>query len=401
MTSQAPIYLDYNASAPLLPEVRDYLSALLASQPQANPSSLHQAGRSTRHLIEEARQSVLALVGLDKAKGGRVVFTSGASEANNQFISAFHDKREGEDKPTLWISANAHASLAFPLQTSQALPLAVDRQGRVKLDELARRFSSPPPPLARKHMLGMGLSLVHNESGVIEDFMAVSQIVSQARSQGWAIHLHWDAVQAAGKIDLSSLPTDWNSLSLSAHKIGGPCGVGALVYKTSTPPLPLLWGGGQESRLRAGTENWLGITGFGRACEITNSLSLTLCSSIENLRNRLEEGIKACRPDAIIVGAGDSAKRVANCLYVITPHCEAMKLLVGFDLQSIMVSAGSACSSGKVSASASLLAQGYSYNEATQAIRFSLGPDTTLAMIDKVIEIYHGLTRSSLPIAGA
>ena len=270
-----PCYLDYNASAPVKPAVIEAMALALGRA--GNPSSVHGFGRAARRALEEARASVAALVG---ARPEAVLFTSGGTEANNQALASVRGPR--------LVSAVEHASVLEAAPEAGRLP--VDPLGRVDLGQLADRLVAAPALVS--------VMLANNETGVLQP---VAEVALLARRHG--VRVHCDAVQAAGKlaIDLGALGVDF--LTVSAHKLGGPQGVGALVLGEGIEPAALLRGGGQERRWRPGTENLPGIVGFGRACELALE-DRDLARRTGALRDRLETEIRAAAPDVRVYGAG-------------------------------------------------------------------------------------------------
>ena len=386
--ARKPVYLDYNASAPLLPEAKAAMEAALGEF--GNASSPHGAGRRIRHHIETARCQIAALVTPEAPVNSahpsstEVILTSGASEANNFILQSF------SHRPIL-IAENAHESLRWAIdgdhKLTNARPLPVDQDGCIRLDHLQEILSS-----LRGNSSGalVALTLVHNETGVIENLQALGDI---AKTHGAFLHI--DAVQAAGRIDLTNLPATPLSLVLSAHKMGGAAGIGALILQHPEKSaksaalhalVPLIKGGGQEQRWRAGTENFLGAISFGAAAQVALQKGLSDQPRLRLLRDKLQSGLCAVNKDLTIV-AGDRP-RVANTLNVISPGESGERLMIKMDLQGIMVSTGSACSSGKTTPSAALLAQGYAPDQAASALRFSLGYTTTEEDITRCIDAY-------------
>lgn len=354
MPSAERIYLDYNATAPMLAEAK---SAMIAAfEINGNPSSVHAEGRKARGVIETAREQVAALVG---AKPSEVVFTSGASEANAWAMTQPFD--------TIFAAGIEHDSVLANARHTKAniIGVPVDRDGVVRIEEIARHW------LARTDLgsrVAVALQLANNETGVIQP---VGDMAEFAAEHG--LFLHTDAVQAAGRvaIDFSALPV--TAMSLSAHKLGGPKGIGALVIRDFVDLEPMIRGGGQERRRRAGTENVAAIAGFGAAAEVMRARLLSM-TKVAALRNRFEAELKAIAPAAVIVG--ESAERLANTSCVALPGHAAESLLIKLDLAGIAVSAGAACSSGKVGTSHVLAAMGLDAGVAKSAIRVSLGPET-------------------------
>jgi cysteine desulfurase len=354
-------YLDYNASAPVRPEVALAMAAALGRT--GNPSSVHRAGREARALLEHARAAVAALVG---APPHAVVFTSGGTEANNQALQS--DSGRG------LVSAIEHDSVLAA--APDALRIPVDGNGVIDLAKLVELLAAARPAL-------VSVMLANNETGVIQP---VREVVVCAHRHGALAHC--DAVQAAGKmpLDVSKLGADF--MTLSAHKLGGPSGVGALVLGPGIEPVALHQGGAQERRWRPGTENLPGIVGFGRACELA-AADTSWQQRVGALRDRLEAGIAAIAPDARVLGVG--APRLANTSCVTMPGVGNQTQLIDLDLAGIAVSAGSACSSGKVGPSHVLAAMGVAADEAQSAIRISLGWASTASDVDRFLAAWGRL----------
>jgi cysteine desulfurase len=347
-------YLDYNATAPLRPEAR--AAMIDALDLVGNPSSVHAEGRRARSVVEAAREKVARLVG---AKPSEVVFTSGASEANNWALS--------QQWATIFTSGIEHDSVLAPVRASgaQLVLLPVGRDGQLTIDSIAEHLSSQS--FARPAVIAV--QMANNETGIVQPLAEIAEL---ARVHG--VKMHVDAVQAAGRmpIDFAALQAD--TLAVSAHKLGGPKGVGALVIRDHVDLTPMLRGGGQERRRRAGTENIAAISGFGAAAEVALR-DLGSSDMIGALRDALEAQLKHISPSAVIIG--ESAQRLANTTAVALPGKLAETLVIRLDLAGVAVSAGSACSSGKVGASHVLEAMGLGHDIAASTIRVSLGPATT------------------------
>ena len=358
---RAPCYLDYNASAPVRPPVIEAIALALGSV--GNPSSVHGFGRGARRALEQARASVAALVG---ATPEAVLFTSGGTEANNQVLASVQGSR--------LVSAVEHASVLEAAPDAERLP--VDALGRVDLGQLADRLAATRRAL-------VSVMLANNETGVVQP---VAEVARLARQHGALVHC--DAVQAAAKIgvDLDALGVDF--LTLSAHKLGGPQGVGALVLGDGIEPRALLRGGGQERRWRPGTENLPGIVGFGRACELALE-DQDFARRTGALRDRLEAGVRAVAPGARVHGAG--AERLPNTSCLGMPGVRNQTQLIALDLAGIAVSTGSACSSGKVGPSHVLAAMGVEPAEAASASRVSLGWASTDSDVDRFLAAWTRL----------
>lgn len=347
-------YLDYNATAPLRPEAK--AAVMRALDVTGNPSSVHAEGRHARSVIESARESVARLIG---AKPSEIVFTSSATEANNWIVA--------QPWATILTSGTEHDSVLAPVRAVRrdVVMLPLDAHGIVDLKEFAecilpREFAGPSL---------LALQLANNETGVVQP---IAEVAALARSRG--VSVHTDAVQAAGRVAIDFAALGVDTLALSAHKLGGPKGVGALVIRDHIDLVPLLRGGGQERRRRAGTENVAAIAGFGAAAE-TALRDLKSAADIQALRDEVEAGVKRISPEAVIIS--ESAARLGNTTALALPGKLAETLVIRLDLAGISVSAGSACSSGKVGASHVLEAMGLSHEIAAGTIRISLGPATT------------------------
>ncbi|WP_372929177.1 cysteine desulfurase family protein [Methyloceanibacter sp.] len=368
-------YLDYNATAPLRPEVREAVADALGHA--GNPSSVHAEGRAARAAIEEARGRVASLAG---ARPEDVIFTSGGTEANVTVLA----EPAADESWQLYLSAIEHPSVLsggrFHPETTTMIPVTAD--GVADLAALAMTLEKHKPGGWRPLV---SLMAANNETGAIQPVREAADIVHEAGGL-----LHSDAVQAAGRIplDMTSLGTDM--LTLSAHKIGGPKGVGALVLKEGVRVEPLIKGGGQEGRRRAGTENVPGIVGFGVAAELA-AKELGDVAALAALRDQLEEGVRAVAADAVIVSA--SAPRLPNTSCIAVPGVKAETLVIGLDLAGIAVSAGSACSSGKVETSHVLEAMGLSPEIAGGAVRVSLGFGTKNDDIKRYVSAFGELIK--------
>jgi cysteine desulfurase len=357
-------YLDWNATAPLRQEARAATAAAL--DVVGNPSSPHAEGRRARAIVEDAREDVAALVG---AKPAEVVFTSGGTEANNWVLA--------RGWVTICLAGIEHDSVRAPARNSGArlVELRVDANGIVDataLDAVSERLSGERSLLS--------LQMANNETGVRQP---VAGVVAIAEEHGLAVHT--DAVQAAGRVavDFRALGVDF--LSLSAHKLGGPKGVGALVIREGVALPPFVAGGGQERRRRAGTENVPAIAGFGAAARAA-ARDLSEIDRVRALRDRLEAGTLALTPGAEVIAAG--AERLPNTTSIALPGASAETLVIALDLAGVAVSAGAACSSGKVGASHVLEAMGVEPGLARAAIRVSLGNGSTEGDVAAFLEAW-------------
>jgi cysteine desulfurase len=363
------VYLDYNAGAPVRPQVVAAMAEALAEA--GNPSSVHAFGRAARRRMEEARSQVAALAGGDPAG---VVFTSGGSEANALAL-------KGSGRLRLLVSAVEHVSVLDATPSSERIP--VDARGLLDLAALEALLEGDQRPAL------VSVMLANNETGVVQP---VAEAARLAHAHGAL--LHCDAAQAAGRLDLCLNGLGADLLTLSAHKLGGPMGTGALVLADPSLNLaPLLLGGGQERRRRAGSENLPGIVGFGIAAlearnEVTGGTAL---ASLSDLRDRLEAEVRRRVPAAVVVGLG--APRLVNTACVALPGIASQTQVMALDLAGVAVSAGSACSSGKVGASHVLAAMGLDTLVAGSAIRVSLGWASRPADVEAFLSAWSDLAR--------
>jgi cysteine desulfurase len=373
------VYLDWNATTPLRREAREAMAA--AWDFCGNPSSVHAEGRQARRLVEEARAAVAGAVG---ALPRNLVFTSGGTEANALALTPGLRRGSGLPVERLLVSAIEHASVLaggrFP--TEAIGMIGVTGAGLLDLDRLRAKLENGPPAL-------VSVMLANNETGVVQPVADVAEIVHAAGGL-----LHVDAIQALGKISFDIKVLDADLVTLSGHKIGGPKGVGAVALAEGVRGLePLLRGGGQELGHRAGTENVSGIAGFGAAAKAAMGARESDAIRLESLRNRLERGLR--ETTGAIVFSGD-VPRLPNTTLFTVPGLKAETAVIGFDLEGIAVSSGSACSSGKVQPSHVLKAMGYGPNTAQGAVRLSLGWSTSEADIDRCLEAWRKLTDTLL-----
>jgi cysteine desulfurase len=373
MALPAPVYLDYNATAPVRPEAAAAVVEALSEG--GNASSVHGFGRRARGRIETAREQVAALVG---ARPEQVVFTSGGTEANNLALA-------GIDRARRLVSAGEHDSV---LQAApRAERIALDPRGRVDLGVLSRLLAAERRPAL------VSVMFANNETGVVQP---LAEVVKLARAQGALVHS--DAVQAAGKIPLDMAALGIDLLSLSAHKLGGPQGVGALVIAEGVALAPLMRGGGQERSRRGGTENLAGIAGFGAAAGAAAG-DLEAAARLSLLRDRLEQALRGLAPEVRVFGAG--ASRLPNTSCFAVPGLGGETQVMALDLAGVAVSAGSACSSGRVRASHVLRAMGAGEEEAGSAIRVSLGWRSEAADVERFLAAWGELYRRCVGTARA
>ena len=357
-------YLDHNATAPIRPEAAAAVMRTLAEG--GNPSSVHAVGRQARAVVDEAREAVAALV---NARPEQVIFTSGGTEADVLAL-------RGCGRPRAIVSAVEHQAVLKAHPDAAVCPVTGD--GVIDLGALETLLAEAQA----EGQVVVSVMLANNETGVIQP---VKDVVRLARAHGALVHC--DAVQGPGRVftDVHALRVDL--LSLSAHKIGGPPGVGALIA-TDPAALHPLFAGGQERGKRAGTENVPGLAGFAAAARVVAERWREEAAAMGALRARLEEGILAVQPRAVIWGA---AARLPNTVCIGLPGVAAQSQLMTLDLAGVCVSAGAACSSGKVGPSHVLRAMGADDAAAREAIRVSLGWSSTPADVDAFLRAWQPL----------
>ena len=368
-------YFDWNATAPLRPEASRAMQEALALP--GNPSSVHAEGRAARHLIEHAREDVARLAG---ARPADVIFTSSGTEANMLALSpAIETAAEKRPREKLLMSAIEHSSVRaggrFPRAAIE--DIAVDAEGRVNLAALADALSRTSRPL-------VSIMLANNETGLVQPVAEAAALTHAANGL-----LHVDAVQAAGRIacDMTALGADL--LTLSAHKIGGAKGAGALIRASEAIHFadPLIRGGSQERGMRAGTENVAGIAAFGAAAAAAHRQLTDEAAHMLALRAELEEGLRSITPQVVIFGA--AAERLPNTTLFALEGVKAETAIIALDLEGIAVSSGAACSSGKVQPSHVLAAMGVSPPLTRGAVRVSLGWTTTKADVERFLNAWR------------
>ena len=380
------VYLDYNATTPV---DREVLAAMLPffAEKHGNASSIHGAGQEARAAVELARSSVAALVG---AKASEIVFTSGGTEADNLaifgFVRAFRRERKHVICSPIEHHAVLHSVEELEKQGIEVSWLPVSSSGVVDPEDVRRALRPETILIAVMH--------ANNELGTIQPVEEIGRIAYEAN-----VYFHCDAVQSAGKIpvDVNEVKADF--MALSAHKIYGPKGVGALYVRENTPLEPLFFGGTSERDKRPGTENVAGIVGFGKAAELARANVADEAGRISALRDKLEKGIVASVPDARVNGAG--ARRTPNTANITFANGEGESLVIALDLQGVQCSTGAACSSGATLPSHVLRAIGLPREEAKCTLRFSLGRFTTdedVAYALEVIPAAVGRLRELSPV---
>ena len=357
------LYLDYNASAPILKDSADAVIDCLKNV--GNPSSVHRSGRKVKAIIENSRQKIASMIGISS---NNIIFTSGATEANFLAMNASNNMRA-------ILSSIEHPSVLS--QRNDALLIPVDKSGVVSLDQLEKILYNN-----QSEQMFISVMLVNNETGVIQP---IKEIISISKKYNTIIHV--DAVQAIGRIPINMNESFEESkidfMTISSHKIGGPKGVGCLIYKNNSEHLllPYIKGGGQEHGKRAGTEAVELIAGFGVAADYSSNFYI---NESKKSRDLLEElCLKSC-PNALIIGY--NAPRVSNTSSIAFEGVEAENMVIALDLAGYEVSSGSACSSGKVSPSHVLRAMGYPDSVLNSSIRISLCSYLEEDIIKKFVE---------------
>jgi cysteine desulfurase len=368
------IYLDNAATTPVLPEARDAMAPFLDVDAFGNPSSAHRFGRSARAAVEQARRQVAAAVG---AEPDWVYFTSGGTEADNLAVLGGALASRAAGRPfRVAVSAVEHkavhaAAHAVEALGGQAAELGVDADGVVDVDALDEALAAGADLAA--------VMWVNNETGVIQHVRTLAERCSAAGA--WFIS---DAVQALGKVPCSVADLPRTMLALSAHKIGGPKGVGALVLPDPHAVQPLIHGGGQQHGVRPGTENVPGIVGFGVAAALATAGLAERAAHLRHLRDAFERGLRTALPDAIIHAA--EATRAPHVSSVALPGTDSEALLMHLDLAGVACSSGSACTTGAVTPSHVLTAMGVPHDLAVATLRFSFGVQNTMDDVTAVLE---------------
>jgi cysteine desulfurase len=365
------IFLDYNSTTPVSKEVLEAMLPYFSGK-YGNPSSVHSFGQDALHAVNKARLQVAGLIG---ASVDEIIFTGGGTESNNFAISGI-TRLKKEGKNHIITSSVEHSSvynLCRQLEEEgyEVTYLPVDKQGRISIADLENSITDKTAVIS--------VILANNETGTIQNIKEIAKIATERY-----IPTHTDAVQAVSKIPVSVEELGVDLLSLSGHKIYGPKGIGALFAARGLHLHPLLWGGGQESKKRSGTENVPGIVGLGAACELAGK---DFDNNIKNLcskRNRLEQGILSNIPFAKVNGG--SAERAPNTANISFSGMESETLLIKLDFNGIAVSSGSACGAASKSASGTLTAMGLPRKELYSSLRFSIGKHTTDEEIDHTVK---------------
>ena len=353
------IYLDYNATVPILKEVKKTLIDCMDVGP-LNASSIHYFGRKGKNIIDTAKTNIGNLINANK---NNIIFTSSATEAINLLFSNFKN---------IVISSIEHLAVSSSSKSDHIIP--VNKEGILDLNFLEKYLKNN---LKKNQLNLVSIMWVNNETGVIQPIEDVIKIAKKYKCL-----VHSDAAQALGKIKINFEELDLDFLTLSGHKIGAPTGIGALIYNDKINLNPQILGGGQEKGLRAGTENILGINGFGEAAKTIYSSNEVNCTQVKFLRDYLVNKIKILSPETIIFG--EKANRVANTILMALPNIPGELALMKLDLESFSVSSGSACSSGKISKSHVVSAMGYD-KLACNSVRFSFPPNDCILKSQNLI----------------
>jgi cysteine desulfurase len=366
-------YLDYAATTPVLPEVRDTMVSVLEAD-FGNPSSVHAYGRRAREVVEDAREQVAAAIGASPAE---VIFTGGGTEANNLAVKGTAQKLRGNGNHVVISAFEHHAVLdaarSLEKQGFEVTEVPVGSDGLVDPETVAAAV--------RPDTILVSVMAVNNEIGTVQN---VTVIARAARAANKNVLVHSDAVQVLGNIPVDVYAGEVDLASFSAHKLGGPKGVGALFVKAHTPLEAQLHGGGQERGLRSGTLNVASIAGFGVAAQIAAKEVHEKAERVTGLRDQLLTGVAEAVPDAVVNGTLE--RRVCGNLNVSIPGTEGETLLLLLDQAGIACSSGSACTSGALDPSHVLLAIGVDKDLAKASLRFSLGRESTTEDVEVVVE---------------
>lgn len=389
-------YLDHAATTPMLPAAIEAMTG--AMREVGNASSLHTSGRRARALVEESRERVAAALG---ARPSEVVFTSGGTESNNLAVKGTYAARRAADLARTLVVASAieHHAVLDPVehlvtaQGAQVHWLGVDRCGHVDLDELTRQLTTRGEQTAL-----VSVMWANNEVGTVQP---VAQVAALAHEHG--VPVHTDAVQAVATLPVSFAQSGVDLLTVSAHKVGGPLGVGALLARRDAALVPLAHGGGQERQVRSGTLDVPGIVGLAEALEETVRQREAEAARLAALRDRLIGGALALGAGITVTGCwreGDVSERLASNAHLLVPGCEGDSLLYLLDAAGVECSTGSACQAGVPQPSHVVLAMGYSEAEARGALRLSLGHTSTQADVDAFLSALPAVVERARRAAG-
>ncbi len=388
-TSPTPVYLDHAATTPVRPEVLEAMLPYLTDQTFGNPSSAHRFGRAARAGLEQARREVAQGVG---AEPNQVIFTSGGTEADNLgIIGAALAARDRGTPVCAVVTAIEHKAVLAAAHAvchlgGREVVLPVDQRGRVDFDALDAALAERPAVVS--------IMWVNNEVGVVQP---VAEIAARCRDAG--VTFHTDAVQAFGKIPVSVTDLPCTLLTLSGHKIGAPKGIGALIVRDRKAVEAIIHGGGQQYGIRPGTENVAGAVALGRAALLAAREQAEEAPRLRELRTRMAERLGAAVRDLVV--NGDEPDGAPHVLNVSVGGADSEALLMHLDLAGVAASSGSACSTGSVEPSHVLIAMGVPRDLALGAIRFSFGHGSTMADVDRVVEVMPGVVAKVRQLAGA
>lgn len=381
-THPGRVYLDHAATTPMFPEAVETMTRELSRV--GNASSLHSSGRAARRIVEESRELIAERLG---ARPSEIVFCSGGTEANNLAIKGLAWARREKDpaRDTVIFSSIEHHALLDPVkwleqhQGTEVWTTPVDKQGRIRLEVLEKQIATDPERIALVTTMW-----ANNEMGTVQP---IDQVVAAARPHG--ILVHSDAVQAAGHLPVDFAASGLDAMTVTAHKLGGPVGVGALVLRREVDPTPILHGGGQERDVRSGTVGVALIAAFATALDLTVKHREETTVRLEALRQRLVDGITRVIPTAVVNGDPEPGPehRLPNIAHVTFPGCEGDAMLMLLDAHGVEVSTGSACAAGVPQPSHVLLAMGFDELSARGSLRFSLGNDSTEADVERLLEV--------------
>jgi cysteine desulfurase len=379
-------YLDHSATTPILPEVKEAMLPFLEDD-FGNPSSVHGIGRRAKEAVEDARERVATAIGASPAE---IVFTGGGTDADNLALKGAAHKLRGNGNHIVTTAFEHHGVLGpaewLTGQGFEVTTVAVDASGVVDPHAIASAV--------KKNTVLVSVMTVNNEIGTIQPMAEIVEAVKYANRNAL---VHTDAVQALGNLAIDVDLTGVDLASFSAHKVGGPKGVGALFVRSGVALEPVTHGGGQERGLRSGTLNVPGIAGFGVAAEIAAKEVDEKREHVRQLRDRLLAGIQNAVPDVVV--NGDLDRRVATNINVCIPRAEGQILLLLLDQSGIACSSGSACASGALDPSHVLLAIGVSRALAKGSLRFTLGRRSTDDDVDAVLEVFGGIVAQARKVA--
>lgn len=377
-----PVYLDHAATTPLRPEALAAFTDALGLV--GNPSSIHSQGQQARRMLEEAREAVASTLGCDPIE---VVFTSGGTEAINLAVKGMYWARnDGSGRPRILVPGGEHHATIDAVEWLERAEgahvewLPLDEEGRIRADAVEAALGAP------EDVALLTLLQVNNEVGTIEP---AAPLAALARSAGVPVHV--DAVAAYGHLPVDFAALGADALSVSAHKIGGPVGIGALVLGRSSSVVPLIHGGGQQRQVRSGTQDVAAAVAFAAAALAAEAERVDETQRLTALRDRLIRGVRQTVPEAVLSGPEpDSGDRVASNAHFMFPGAQGDSLLFLLDLAGVSVSTGSACQAGIPEPSHVLLAMGRSEQEARGALRFTLGRTSTDADVDALLAALPG-----------